>query len=371
MRIGIDNISPGESTCKTALGGMRHFMQSIVTHLPKLGASHEFELFTPSWADAFDSAHATNLHVRTQYGVPRNRIGRVFYEQVRLPREIEQTKISVWLGTCNVLPLRANCRSVLIVQSAQYLSIPEAYGWMRRQYLTRMLRQSVRRADATIVFSQASKNELAARLDLDGDRIHVVPHALRFAVDAVPDAASPREPFILSVSAFYRYKNLERLIAAFAPIARDFDVQLVFAGSPTKELTVSDLENVARDHGVEDRVRFLGRVSDDELVGLYRSATMMVMPSLEETFGFPVLEAMAFGCPVVTSNLSSMPEVAGEAAVLINPHEVASIEQGIRSVLSDSSLRSRLSVNGHRRAQQFTLDRFFTTLLSVIESVGA
>lgn len=354
-------------------------MQSLIRGLPAVGASHQFELFSPTWSDPFEMPPVSNLTCVPGLHVPHNRYARAAYEQFRLPKRIGQRALSVWLGTCNTLPLTAPCRTALIVQSVQYFSHPETYTWSRRTYLTLMLRLSLRRADAIVVFSQANKDQIVRWFGIEPQRIHVIYHALRFPealADAYPDGrddvfAITGGPYILCVSAFYPYKNLRRLIEAFACLKPSLDHKLVLAGSPTEFLTVQDIMAIARQFGVERDVICLGRVPDEQLPKLYRYATVMVMPSLEETFGLPVLEAMAFGCPVVTSNLSSMPEIAGDAAVLVDPYQVESITDRLRCVLSDPELRRQMIEAGRVRAQVFTCERFFNQLLGVLEEVGA
>ncbi len=375
MRIGIDNISPGLSTSRSSLGGMRHFMQSLVAWLPGAGAAHQFELFSPAWADPFEIPSVPNFKSVSDPYVPRNRYARAAYEQTRLPQWIDQQSISVWLGTCNTLPLRVHCRTVLIVQSVQYYSYPETYSWTRRMYLTGMLRLSLRRADAVVVFSNANKEQIVKWFGIEPQRIHVIPHAFRFPKEITDISPDEQEdvytltggPYILCVSAFYPYKNLHRLIEAYAYVRLTHERKLVLAGAPTEFLTVQDVMATARQFGVEHDVVCLGRVADEQLLKLYRNATMMAMPSLDETFGLPVLEAMAFGCPVVTSNLSSMPEIAGSAAVLVDPYRTESIAEGMLEIFNNPEKRQHMVETGHVRAQLFTYERFFDQLMKVLE----
>lgn len=380
MRIGIDNISPGLSSTRQALGGMRHFIQSLVTYLPKERASDEFILFTPEWADAFETSSVENLTVVKCTNVPQHRPGRVFYEQFILPGQIQHQEVAVWLGTVNTLPLRYSKQNVLFVQSLQYYTQPRSYPCLQRLYLRVFASLSIRRANRLVVFSQVSKDEMVRRLKIDPAKIAVIPHAVRFDSQSLVRENGPREQkqvaemvsggnYILCVSAFYPYKNLPRLITAFACLKPEYSHKLVICGAETNHLKRADLMALARQLGVDAEVIFLGRVPDEQLSMLYRQATMMAMPSLEETFGLPPLEAMAFGCPVLTSNLSSMQEVAGEAAMLVDPYSVESIADGLRQVLSDPVRRQEMAEAGRVRARLFTRERFFNQLMSVIDSV--
>jgi len=378
MHIGIDNISPGISTSSNALGGMRQFMQSLISELPELGTEHQFYLFSPVWVDQFDIPTLSNINSVPGLRVPRNRYARALYEQFCLPRRINQHSLSVWLGTCNTLPLIVRCKTVLIVQSVQYILHSELYAWPRRIYLTNLLRLSLNRADSIVVFSQANKDQLVQWFRIDPDRVHVIHHAFRFPqvkTEAKPGErervfATTNGPYILCVSAFYPYKNHKRLIEAYASLRLTHEHKLVLAGAPTELLTVDDIKKTASQFDVEQDVICLGRVTDEQLIELYRNATLMVMPSLEETFGLPVLEAMAFNCPVVTSNISSMPEITGSAAVLIDPCCTESISEGLYEVLANPERREQMIEAGQAQAQLFTYERFFDQLMKVLEETG-
>ena len=171
------------------------------------------------------------------------------------------------------------------------------------------------------------------------------------------------------MSAFCPYKNLARLIEAFAQLKPKFPHKLVFSGSETTIVRQTDLRQIARRLGVEEDVVFVGRISDEELPAFYRQAAVLAMPSLDETFGFPVLEAMAFGCPVVTSNLGSMKEIAGGAALLVDPLHVDSIAGGLQRVISDAMLRDAMTEAGRVHSRLFTYQRFFNELMLVFGSV--
>ena len=378
MIIGLDNISPGLSTSRNGLGGMRHFMQSLITGLPTFGADHKFEFYSPAWADQFQIPPMHNIFCETGLQVPKNRYARAIYTQTRLPYRINQKKLTHWLGTCNTLPLNLNCSTILIVQSTQYFTYPETYSLTRRVFLQLSLRMSLRYADKIVVFSQANKDQLVNWFNICPERISVIYHAFRF--ENVPsnqhlsnkNSLLPKihAPYILSVSAFYPYKNLHRLVMAFGKLSNRFGHKLVLAGAPTEFLTEQNLLDTARKFNVENEIVFLGKVTDEQLLELYGNATFLAMPSLEETFGLPVLEAMGLGCPVLTSDRSCMPEIAGPAALLVNPYQVESISEGLRSLLENVEIRKKMIINGLKRSKLFTYEQFFRKLMSVIEQAG-
>jgi glycosyltransferase involved in cell wall biosynthesis len=166
------------------------------------------------------------------------------------------------------------------------------------------------------------------------------------------------------------HKNLVRLIEAFDTLRRDGfeDLKLLIIGDEISKLPA--LRRAVHGHKLHKHVRFLGFVPDDTLAVLYRLAGVFVFPSLYEGFGLPPLEAMASGTPVVTSNISSLPEVVGEAAVLVDPYDVASIVDGIRRVLTDPDLATDLRKKGLLRAREFSWERSVSRTHDIYTVVG-
>ena len=380
MIVGIDNISPGVSSGEAALGGMHHFLRGLVPHLAGVGAEHEFLVFTPVWADDLVSPLPPNVRTVRCRGVPRSRMGRVLYEQLWLPGLIRRKGVKLWLGAVNVLPLAWGGLSIRILQSLQYFTQPRSFSWARRLYLRTFVPLSLRRADRVIALSNASKEYIVRRFKLPESRVRVIYHGVRFrglaTAGSVGESSAKGSAweiadsgYILFVSAFYPYKNLDRLIQAFARLKPEYPHKLVLIGSETDFVTYESIRELARKHGLENDIAILGHVPDSELPTYYQNASLMVMPSLEETFGLSVLEAMAFGCPVVTSNMGSMREVGGDAVVLADPYSVESIAEAMARVLSDPVLSRKLAVAGQARAKEFTTERFTESMLEVINSL--
>ena len=223
---------------------------------------------------------------------------------------------------------------------------------------------AVRRAAAMLCISDATRRELVERFPRA--RAETVPLAAdpRF-FDAVP--ARRAKPYVLCTGTLEPRKNVPRLIEAFAaldPALRDSH-ELVLAGPEGWE-TAPILESIGA-HG--DFVRAIGFVPEADLPGLYAGAVAFAYPSLQEGFGLPVLEAMAAGTPVLTSDVSSLPEVGGDAAVYVDPLETASIRDGLARLLADESLRARLASEGRERARGFSWDRTADATLSAIRRI--
>ena len=263
-------------------------------------------------------------------------------------------------------PLRSSLPVVLTVHDLAILRFPEKFRWWHRASVTFFLPRLVRTVDAIVTGSEATKSDLVELLGVDPDRVYVIPYGIgRNFEPLAPDDPRldhvrsrhglPRD-YVITVGTIEPRKNLLRLLRAIQRLRcsrSEFrDLHLVHAGPLGWHS--DDLQRTVASLGLQTHVHFLGFVPDEDLVALYQLARASVYPSLFEGFGFPVLEAMASGCPVVTANCSSMPEVAGDAAVLVDPTSVESIADGVARVWDDGNLRRDLVCRGLNRAAVFT-----------------
>jgi glycosyltransferase involved in cell wall biosynthesis len=234
----------------------------------------------------------------------------------------------------------------------------------------------IRRATAVIATSESTRRDLVHRLGLPGDRVHTVHLGIDHDLYRPVERRRLDEPYVLFVGTEHPRKNLGRVLEAFAALKAGGahpQLKLVKAGGPGKaEWPFRDAtERRVRELGLEDDVVFTGRIPDEDIVALYSGAVCLVFPSLYEGFGFPVLEAMACGCPVVTSTASSLPELAGDAALLVDPRDPGAIADAMRLLVEDGGERRRLVARGRRRAARFTWERTARETLAVYERVLA
>jgi O-antigen biosynthesis alpha-1,2-mannosyltransferase len=233
----------------------------------------------------------------------------------------------------------------LFVMTGEY-STPEF-----RQRFAAQARVAAERSDLIITVSRFTAGQVEALLDVEPSRIRVIPHG---ATRVSPDVTlRERERMILFVGAIQRRKNVVRLIEAFEQVDRGWT--LVLAGS-TGFGAEEALQRIEASSRKED-IRVLGYVSGAILEDLYQRASVLAFPSLDEGFGMPVLDAMARGLPVLTSNISALPEVAGDAALLVDPADTTSMAEGLRRLTQDQPLRQRLAQQGLLRSAGFTWER--------------
>ncbi len=293
----------------------------------------------------------------------RNRVQWVLGEQALLPRLAARAGVDLVHSLASTAPTWGRFRRVVTVHDLIYARFPDAHAGLRDKGMRVLVPAAVRRSHRVIADSLSTRQDLMELLGVSPERIDVVPLGLGSVRRSEPlPERDVRARFelgerrvVLSLSAKRPHKNLLALIGALARIAPEERPVLVIPGYPTAHEL--ELRGRAGALGIADDVRFPAWVSSAELEGLWAIARAFVYPSLYEGFGLPVLEAMARGVPVACSNASSLPEVAGEAALLFDPREVSEIAKAISRVLTDETLRVRLRALGTARVQRFRWER--------------
>jgi glycosyltransferase involved in cell wall biosynthesis len=301
-------------------------------------------------------------------------------EQIHIPWVLRRERPDLYHAPHYVLPAAVSCSSVVTIHDCIHLMFPQylpnrgAYAYARAQMWT-----AAHRSDCILTVSDASKRDILHLFNIPPEKIVVVYNAIdaHFSVTPPADAVGRvreryqlNHRFVLYVGNIKPHKNLVRLIEAFNELRTGEleDLKLLIIGDEISKLPA--LRRAVHRHKLHKHVRFLGYVPDDQLAVLYRLAAVFVFPSLYEGFGLPPLEAMASGTPVVVSNVSSLPEVVGDAAVLVDPHDVDSIVDGLRLVLTDPARAEEMRRKGLERAREFSWERSVARTLDVYKRVG-
>lgn len=348
----------------------RELMRATVGRAPELS----FHLFYAARGLPTSAPYVAELRALctahpnvTAHPIPLSpRLLTILWQRLRLPLPAE-----AMVGPLDLLhapdfvlpPTRA--RTLLTIHDLTFLVRPECAEAGLRRYLSRAVPRALRRADTVLVDSQATANDLARLLGIAGPRVRLLYPGVdaRFrplpAAELAPVRARLRLPaaFVLFVGTLEPRKNLPRLVQAFAQLSHP-ELTLVIAGRRgwLYEETFALVEQLA----LQDRVRFLDFVADQDLPALYNLARAFVYPSLYEGFGLPVLEALACGVPVVTAASSSLLEVAGAAAILVDPHDVGAIADGITRALAE---QEQLRAAGPLQARRFSWATSAQTLI--------
>lgn len=255
-----------------------------------------------------------------------------------------------------------------LLYSHPHLSVHK--GWKKRWmvYTNRLSRDGI---DHFMPVSEYVGDSLVSDLGIPPEKYNVVYNGINeaFFSDADDELPLDDEPYILHVSQYAPKKNVGTLLEAYRSLMEDgIEHRLLIVGGGHKGGPTSEMVRLL---GLEDSVTVMGRVPLEDLVHFYRHADLMVFPSLHESFGLPIIEAMASGCPVITSHKAAMPEVGGEAAVYVDPMNSTNLKRTIREVLENPSLRERMVMKGYERAELFTWPRAAQNVLSVYRKVMA
>ena len=368
MIIGID----ASRTTAARPTGTEAYSLELTHALLALDAGHIWRLYFNQPPAPADWPARPELELRL---MPFPRLwthGRLSFEMARRPPD-------VLFVPAHVLPLVRPRRSVVTVHDLGYHYFPEAHTWSARLYLELSTRLNARWATRVLADSRATADDLMRVYGTPADKLRVVYPGLNPAIRRVADQNRMAEvagrlgipgDYILHVGTLQPRKNLARLIEAYGMLAGAEPIpRLVLAGQ-RGWLSQGIFQAVER-LGLAGRVHFPGYVAEEELPALMSGARLFVFPSLYEGFGFPVLEAMACGVPVVCSNTSSLPEVAGEAALLVDPTDVSALAAAMRQALIQTELRARLIDAGQKQAARFSWERAARATLAALEEAAA
>ncbi len=302
----------------------------------------------------------------------------ILWHRLRLPIPVEWFigPVDIFHSTDFVLPPVRQARTILTVHDLTFMRLPQCAEAGLRAYLNKVVPRSIERADLVLADSQSTKNDLIELLGVSPDKIEVVyagverrfhPMEGEMALQRVKKRYGLDSPFILSLGTLEPRKNFTGLIEAYA-LMRDKGLKLVIAGG--KGWLYDEIFARVEELGLENKVIFPGFVADEDLPALYNLAELFVFPSLYEGFGLPPLEAMACGTPVVTSDRPSLPEVVGEAGLMVEATDSQELAEAMERVLTDENLRKEMREKGVKQAAKFTWEAAAGKLLGVYRMLG-
>lgn len=366
MKIGVMLRSIGDP------GGITVYSENLLDALLRLDDHNTYTLLYRREEDLGRYADVPNVEE-----VVLRAPGKLLWDQVVVPLYARRHRLDLLFHPKLTVPLVTACDTVVAMHGAEQFAVPEVFKWHDRLYFTLANPLYCRAASAVIVMTEKGADDVVRYMGADPARVHMIHESYNEDCRPMSDDEARRrtaaydlpEPFVLFVGGITPLKNFGNLLRAYRGIRDEVPHHLVAAGFKRWKYS-EDLALIGK-LGLEDRVRFLGFVPDEDLPALYNRAEAFAMPSLYEGFGMPVLEAMACGCPVVTTNTGCSPEVAGDAALLVDPHDPGDIAAGIRRVLTDPSLREELVERGFRRAGQFSWERCARETLDLFEQLAS
>jgi glycosyltransferase involved in cell wall biosynthesis len=258
-------------------------------------------------------------------------------------------------------PLYSKTPYIFTIHDLNHIDRPENSSFFKNLYYRLVLSRLCHRASAILTVSEFSKKRIIDFFGVNPERVVNVGNGVDESFTFEGEVYSINTDYILCVSNRRGHKNEFRLLAAFANADLPKNLKLLFTGEAT-QLIISNALSL----GISDRIVFTGKVSENDLASLYRGAVFMVFPSLYEGFGLPIVEAFASGTPVITSNVTAMPETAGEAALLVNPLDVKSISSAMSRLYASPELRMELRARGKARARYFSWDQVAERTINTI-----
>jgi glycosyltransferase involved in cell wall biosynthesis len=371
-RIGIDYTAAVRQSA-----GIGRYTRELVGAVAELDRDNEYILFSAGrdpqqrrWPDNFSlrALPLTDRHLA------------ILWQRLRVPIPVEWItgRVDLFHSPDFVLPPVRRARTAVTVHDLSFMRHPECSSPPLLDYLMRSVPPSVRRADVVLADSAATRDDLIELLGIPPDRITVVYAAIDHDFGASVDETPPeptlarygiRRPYILGLGTLQPRKNFVRLIHAYHQLRERHDIphQLVIGGG--RGWLDQEIDEAIEGLGLENAVRLAGFIAEKDLPALYHGADVFAFPSLYEGFGIPVLEAMACGTPVVTSTTSSLPEVAGDAALLVEPTNVEALSHALDRLIHEESLRDSLIERGYRQITRFSWHDSARRLLEVYNQI--
>jgi glycosyltransferase involved in cell wall biosynthesis len=353
-------------------GGVKVYTQRLLRALFDLKSGHQFVLLyrNPALVGTYGSEPGV-----TEVALPGKSI--LTWDQIAVPGAVRRHGIDLLYNPKYSIPLTAPCPSVWVCHGLDWYVMPWASKRIDRLSHQFLVPRYASRADAIIAVSEITREHVMQYLRVPPERVATVYSGVDDVFRSQPAESKLREirtryalpdRFLLYAGAIYPPKNFTRLIRAYAEVGPERGVPLVVAGGENRYLSEQEIEE-PKALGISEWVRWPGWINQEDLAGFYTLADALLLPSLFESCGLPVLEAMAAGTPVVTANRYGTRELAQDAAVLVDPDSVESIAMGIRQVLDDVGIRAKLITAGRERSREFTWSRCAAETIRVLENV--
>lgn len=340
----------------------------LLTNLAKLDKENNYEIYMPQ-SPTNDLPKATD---KWRYTVlPSRKMWTITSLSLNL---LKNRSLDVFFTPTHYLPIFSPKKSVVSILDVSYIYFPQLFKKKDLIQLKKWTKYSARKSDKILTISESSKSDIIKEYGVSGNKIEVIypgintslPVNNKLKMEDLEKKFGIKNKYILFVGTLQPRKNIERLIEAYSKI--ETDVSLVIVGR--RGWQFEEILNAPEKYNVKDKVLFLENVSDEDLPAIYRNAEFFILPSLYEGFGIPVLEAMSYETPVITSNVSSLPEVGGDAALYVDPNDADDIANKMKKLLGDNNLKKQLIEKGKKQVEKFSWEKSARQTLEVLEGVG-
>ena len=347
--------------------GSSEFCFQLLSKLSALDTSNEYSIFLP----VKPTSDLPKENEKWKYVAFHSK---KLWTLLGLSKKLKSYKLDVFFSPTHYLPLFTSSPSVVSILDVSYLYFPSLFKKKDLYKLKFWGGYSIRKAKKIITISNSSKNDIIKMYKVNPDKVAVVYPGIKIRdsesriqnMEELKKKFGIDSAYILFVGTLQPRKNIVRLIEAFSKLKGD--IELVIVGK--KGWQFEEILSAPEKYGVESKVKFLNSVSDEDLPSLYKNALCFCLPSLYEGFGLPILEAMQYGCPVATSNVSSLPEAGGGAALYFDPEDTEDINKTLQTLIDDEELRRKLIKKGFEQVKKFSWEKTAKETLKVLEEVG-
>lgn len=360
-------------------GGGKTYLEHFLPALLKADAHFEYYVLLKAGVPALGLPAHSRLRV-IPVKLASNLASRFYREQVWLPRWLKREQIDILFSPADSTSLLAPCPVVLAMRNMN-LYVKREKGWslpfqIKFYALSALARFSAKIARKIVFVSETSKKIIARQLNIAADKQKLVYHGVSpiffERVKKIPDELQwlrDTSPYLLSVSSIYRYKNFLRLIEAFQIFKKNDpeNHHLIITGKPYDKPYFQEIKQIIAKNRLEPWIHLTGEIHYAHLPALYQHASLFVFPSYLETFGHPLVEAMAAGLPIAAANIENSKEIAGNAALYFNPHDTEDIAETLKKAIKEKEIRQRLIANTSKQAKHFSWDRCAQETLAVFK----
>lgn len=347
--------------------GSSEYCFKLLKYLERIDRENNYVVFLPKSPTSDLPSESINWHYEVFKVIK-------FWTLWGLSKKIirNKSKLNVFFSPTHYLPINLSTPAVISILDVSYVKYPELFTKKDLYKLKIWGKYSVSKADKILTISQSSKSDIIKTYGISGTKISVVYPGVReesvnyLSMESLLKKFNINKEYILFVGTLQPRKNIKKLIEAFSKIETNAD--LVIVGR--KGWMYEDILSAPQEMGIENRVKFIHDATDDDLPSFYKYAKFFILPSLYEGFGLPILEAMKNGCPVITSDTSSMPEAGGDASLYIDPNDTEDISKKMKNLLEDDKLREDLIKKGYVQVKKFSWEKSARETLAILDEVG-
>lgn len=375
MRIAINTLSvvPNE------VGGTETYLSNLLENIIKIDRQNIFYLIVSKNNKSLFNYNSKNVHYIDCTFDNISRIKRILWEQMILPVQLKMANIDILISPGNTGLFFPPSKTITIIQSMHYYIYPEIFPIVKRKYLQYIVKYSCNRADIVISVSINNKKDIIQYTKISPDKIKIIYEGVNYLKFFKPinpvklknilEKYKINTQYIFAPISLYKYKNYNTTIKAYKKFKENINsnIKLVISGVDPHQ-NKADMQKLIIELNLEDDVYYLGYIPHEEIRYFFKGADLTIYFSSYESFGLPVLEAMASGSPVICSNQSSLPEVVGDAGILVDPHDIDEMANAIYMVLTNNNLKQELIEKGLDRAKQFSWKKTAEETYNIYES---